>query len=84
METIICNGIPPEFHAAVKRNYNLTQATKYFMRLGEKDQAEKELAKAQNYLHRAIHGRWSWQEERSQDPSRFPKPSSWALSAESQ
>lgn len=62
-ETIICNDIPPELHAIVKRNFNLAQANKYMMRCGEKDNAEKELAKAQNYIHRAMHGCWSWQRE---------------------
>lgn len=60
-ETIICNDIPPEYHAIVKRNFNLAQANKYMMRCGEKDDPAKELAKAQNYIHRAIHGCWSWQ-----------------------
>lgn len=63
-ETIICNDIPPELHAIVKRNFNLAQANKYLMRCGEKDQPEKELAKAQNYIHRAIHSCWSWQSDR--------------------
>lgn len=62
-ETIMCNDIPPEYHAIVKRNFNLAQAAKYMMRCGEKDQPEKELAKAQNYIHRAINGFWNWQTE---------------------
>ena len=64
METIICNGLPAEFHAIAKRNLNIAQANKYFMRLGEKDSPEKELAKARNYLHRAVHGCWEWQEKK--------------------
>lgn len=63
METIVCNGIPPEFHQTAKRNLHLAQAAKYMIRQGEKEASEKELAKAQNYLHRAIHGCWSWQKE---------------------
>lgn len=71
METIICNGLPAEFHAIAKRNLNIAQANKYFMRLGEKDSPEKELAKARNYLHRAVHGCWEWQTGKS--------TGSWAL-----
>lgn len=74
METIICNGLPPEFHAIAKRNLNIAQANKYFMRLGEKDAPEKELAKARNYLHRAVHGCWEWQTK----PVAV-EPSGWAL-----
>lgn len=66
METIICNGIPPEYHKIAKRNLHLAQATKYMIRQGEKDAADKELAKAQNYLHRAIHGCWSWQKDKEE------------------
>jgi len=92
METIICNGIPAEFHAIVKRNLNIAQANKYFMRLGEKDTPEKELAKARNYLHRAVHGCWEWQEKQKNDEPFVvaspmtdkqlvdpEKPGSWAL-----
>lgn len=71
METIICNGLPAELHAIAKRNLNIAQANKYFMRLGEKDSPEKELAKARNYLHRAVHGCWEWQTGKS--------TGSWAL-----
>lgn len=81
-ETIICNDIPPELHAIVKRNFNLAQASKYMMRCGEKDQPEKELAKAQNYIHRAMHGCWNWQksEELVQTPpAPILKAGSWAL-----
>lgn len=74
METIICNGLPAEFHAIAKRNLNIAQANKYFMRLGEKDSPEKELAKARNYLHRAVHGCWEWQEKKEEKPA-----GSWAL-----
>ena len=60
-ETIICNQIPEEFHAILKRNYSLAQAGKYFMRCGTKDDPSKELEKAANYLHRARTGKWNWQ-----------------------
>lgn len=60
-ETIICNQIPEEYHAILKRNYNMAQANKYFMRCGVKEDPIKELEKASNYLHRAMHGKWSWQ-----------------------
>lgn len=61
IETLICNGIPPELHETTKCNYNLAQAMKYMLRAGEKESAMKDLEKAQNYLHRAMHGKWSWQ-----------------------
>jgi len=37
---------------------NITQALKYMLRLGTKDDIAKELDKAQNYLHRASTGKW--------------------------
>jgi hypothetical protein len=85
METIICNGLPAEFHAIAKRNLNIAQANKYFMRLGEKDSPEKELAKARNYLHRAVHGCWEWQEKKrnlmaaEESFGTSLPPGSWAL-----
>lgn len=33
-------------------------ALKYLLRLGRKDEVDKELFKAENYLHRARTGRW--------------------------
>lgn len=60
-ETIICTGIPPEFHESLKRNYNLAQANKYLMRCSQKGDMKKDLDKARNYLHRSEHGCWPWQ-----------------------
>ena len=58
LESQICRGLPEELHATVKRNFNVAMATKYLLRLGEKDAGATEIAKAQNYLHRAMTGEW--------------------------
>lgn len=58
MEVIIVAGIPPEYHAVARRNLSAALEAKYLMRLGHKDDGEKELAKAANYNHRARTGTW--------------------------
>lgn len=60
MEQIICNGIPPEWHAQARRNLSLAMCAKYIMRSDCKDgeAASKDLRKAHNYIHRAQTGRW--------------------------
>jgi len=58
METIMCAGIPNEFWTTVRRNLSAALATKYLLRMGRKDQSDKELDKAANYIHRARTGRW--------------------------
>jgi hypothetical protein len=37
-------------------------ACKYILRAGTKDDWRKDLEKAANYLHRALHGVWPWDE----------------------
>ena len=65
MESIICRGIPEEFHEVARRNLNMALASKHEDRAGEKSGEDwhKELTKAGNYLHRAVHGRWIGQGE---------------------
>lgn len=60
MESIICRGIPEEFHEIARRNLNMALASKHEDRAGEKSGEDwrKELTKAGNYLHRAVHGCW--------------------------
>ena len=58
MESIVCAGLPEQYHAIAKRNLSLALGVKYALRLGEKDAPEKELAKMDNYLHRARCGEW--------------------------
>lgn len=58
MESIVCAGLPEQFHAVAKRNLSLALGVKYALRLGEKDVPEKELDKMDNYLHRARKGEW--------------------------
>ncbi len=60
MEAIICAGLPAEYHAIAKRNLCLAMEAKYTLRLGEKDDQEKELDKGDNYRYRARHGVWPW------------------------
>lgn len=60
MEAIICAGLPAEYHATAKRNLSLAMEAKYTLRLGEKDDQEKELDKGDNYRYRARHGVWPW------------------------
>lgn len=60
MEAIVCRGIPEDLHRIAKRNLNMAMASKHQDRAGEKsgEAWEKELQKAENYLHRAWSGRW--------------------------
>lgn len=60
MESVACLGLPQELTATIKRNLNLALAVKHITRCGEKDgqHANTEIAKAQNYLHRAMTGGW--------------------------
>lgn len=60
MESIVCRGIPEDLHRIAKRNLNMAMASKHQDRAGEKsgEAWEKELQKAENYLHRAWAGRW--------------------------
>jgi hypothetical protein len=58
IERLMVHNIPEEYHRQVLMNYNVAQAFKYMDRLGSKDEAEKELAKAENYLHRARTAEW--------------------------
>jgi hypothetical protein len=60
MESIVCRGIPEEFHEIARRNLNMALASKHEDRAGEKSGEDwrKELTKAQNYMHRAVHGFW--------------------------
>ena len=41
-----------------KQAYNITQALKYLLRCGLKDDSSKDLFKAENYIHRARTGEW--------------------------
>lgn len=63
MEAIICAGLPAEYHSIAKRNLCLAMEAKYTLRLGEKDDQEKELDKGDNYRYRARHGKWPWGEK---------------------
>lgn len=63
MEAIICAGLPAECHSIAKRNLCLAMEAKYTLRLGEKDDQEKELDKGDNYRYRARHGKWPWGEK---------------------
>lgn len=63
MEAIICAGLPAEYHSIAKRNLCLAMEAKYTLRLGEKDDQEKELDKGDNYRYRARHGVWPWGEK---------------------
>ena len=60
IERLICNGIPEEYHETIKRNYCVGQAFKYLDRQGKKstESIDKELTKAENYIHRARTGKW--------------------------
>lgn len=58
MEAVACNGLPQEFHAQAKRNLHVAMAIKYLLRLGSKDEANKEINKAENFLYRARTGSW--------------------------
>lgn len=60
MEALVCRGIPEDLHRIAKRNMNMAMASKHQDRAGEKsgEAWEKELQKAENYLHRAWSGRW--------------------------
>lgn len=60
MEALVCRGIPEDLHRIAKRNLNMAMASKHQDRAGEKsgEAWEKELQKAENYLHRAWSGRW--------------------------
>ena len=60
MEALVCRGIPEDSHRIAKRNLNMAMASKHQDRAGEKsgEAWEKELQKAENYLHRAWAGRW--------------------------
>lgn len=60
MEALVCRGIPEDLHRIAKRNLNMAMASKHQDRAGEKsgEAWEKELQKAENYLHRAWAGRW--------------------------
>lgn len=60
MESVACLGLPQELTATIKRNLNLALAIKHITRCGEKEgqHANTEIAKAQNYLTRAMTGGW--------------------------
>jgi len=58
MEAIMCAGIPEEFWATVRRNLSAALAAKYLLRMGRKDESDKELDKAGNYIHRARNRKW--------------------------
>jgi hypothetical protein len=58
MEAVACNGLPQEFHAQAKQNLLVAMAIKYLLRLGHKDEADKEINKAENFLYRARTGSW--------------------------
>lgn len=60
MEALVCRGISEDLHRIAKRNLNMAMASKHQDRAGEKsgEAWEKELQKAENYLHRAWSGRW--------------------------
>jgi hypothetical protein len=62
METAICSGVPEQYHQLLRANLNRAMACKHILRCGEKDQPKKEMEKAENYLFRAQHGRWMWEE----------------------
>lgn len=58
LETVICNGLPAEHHQTAIRNLRICMGLKHLLRVGHKDDVNKELDKAQNYIHRAQNGRW--------------------------
>lgn len=61
MELEVCMGLPSEFHAIAKRNLCNALAIKYLLRAGTKGGqagADADIAKMQNYKHRAAHGCW--------------------------
>jgi len=58
MEVIIVAGLPSEYHATARRNLSAALEAKYLLRLGHKDDGQKELQKAANYNHRARTGTW--------------------------
>lgn len=43
---------------SAKQKLLVLQALKYLLRLGTKDDGFKEVNKAENYLHRALNGKW--------------------------
>jgi len=69
MESIVCRGIPEEFHEIARRNLNMALASKHEDRAGEKSGEDwrKELTKAQNYMYRAVHGCWIGKEARDKE-----------------
>ena len=60
MKGLIQHGIDP------CRAFSAVTALKYFDRAGDKphESTLKDLAKACNYLNRAITGKWPWEEEK--------------------
>jgi len=58
MESILLNGVPDEYHVIILQNFRSSMAFKYQSRLNLKDEAGKELQKAENWLHRAKTGEW--------------------------
>ena len=57
----IVDGIPG------KQAFFLGNVLKYALRAGKKDDAETDLAKANNFAHRLCTGEWRWQHERNDD-----------------
>lgn len=57
-EYMMLKDIPDSLHDIVLRNFNLATAMKYPLRMGEKDDWEKELMKMENYTHRARTKGW--------------------------
>lgn len=58
LEEIISN---PKRQLTPKQRWNVAQAVRYLLRLGLKGEVsdvEKDLQKAENYLHRALTGNW--------------------------
>lgn len=58
LEEIISN---PKRQLTLKQRWNVAQAVRYLLRLGLKGDifdAEKDLQKAENYVHRALTGSW--------------------------
>lgn len=58
LEEIISN---PKRRLTPKQRWNVAQAVRYLLRLGLKGDtfdAEKDLQKAENYVHRALTGSW--------------------------
>ncbi len=58
-EQLILTNLPKEHHEQALRSFRIATAFKYISRCGKKDDTQKELTKAINYLTRARDGEWA-------------------------